>query len=361
MAELQQKLQKLAETILKTVTEAKANGAIQPEQEVLWKWNVNEFEYGESGITQSQASGQYITRKAWFKASLTLLKAILEAPEFSSVLADLQTAYPTATKGDFERFAGAILQNYLSIDSTDEVRGKNEETQRRFLNDLSGGLVLYNGKVELQGVTLQPTSISLNAGINLRQPTREDLEKETRLIGPWGHTMSHPSAILEVELRATRGSNALLQGEIEKAVALLRLYDVGSVKWSSYETWSDSLLDLFGQGATMKSGEQSHALETYYIKAETESNLKKFWHSMSASLPKDVYALETKQVSHITLAYDRYSDGLLHNGIFERRIANAVMGVEALFLEENQELSYRLELRTSKLLSLVGRNPLEVR
>jgi hypothetical protein len=33
----------------------------------------------------------------------------------------------------------------------------------------------------------------------------------------------------------------------------------------------------------------------------------------------------------------------------------------ALFLEETQELSYRLGLRISKILSLVGKNPLKVR
>src|SRR5207249_1076401 len=100
---------------------------------------------------------------------------------------------------------------------------------------------------------------------------------------------------------------------------------------------------------------------TYFVKTERESLLQKFWTTMSTVLPSDIYALQSKQIGHITLAYDRYSDGLLQNGIVERRIANVVMGLKALFLEENQELSYRFGLRISKSLSLFGKSPLEIR
>jgi hypothetical protein len=141
--------------------------------------------------------------------------------------------------------------------------------------------------------------------------------------------------------------------------ALLRLFNVGSVNWISYDMSSDSLLDPFGAG-TMGSGARPAALDTYVIKSEAEPNLKRFWEALNVLLPKDIYDFH-KQISHITLAYDRYTDGLLQNGMVERRIANAVMGLEALFLEETQELSYRLGLRISKILSMVGRNPLEVR
>ena len=358
MTEIQQALQKLSGTILQIVTDAKAQRAIQPEQQALWKWRVKEFEYGEQGITKSQAEGQYITNKTWLKASITLGKALSETADLTSALSKLTEGYPTATRQDLERFAATILDNCLSSESADEAQRENEETIRKFLNDVSGGLVTYKAKVELIGVTLQPTNISLDAGIDIRQPTKEDLEKAVWPIG-FGHTLSHPSAILEVELRSTRGRNALLQAEVEKSVALLRLFNVGSVKWVTYETCSDSLLDPIG--GTMSAGEWSAALETYFLKSEHESKLKQFWHTMSPRLPKDIYDLHSKQVNHITLAYDRYSDGLLQSGIVERRIANAVMGLEALFLEETQELSYRLGLRISKTLSMLGRNPLEVR
>src|SRR5437867_1142844 len=146
--------------------------------------------------------------------------------------------------------------------------------------DLSGGTVVYRGHIELQGVTLQSKSISLDPGAVIRQPTKDDLEKPVHPIGPFGHTLSHPSSILEIELRSTRGRVALVQVEAEKCVALLRLFDVGSVKFLRCETSSDSFLDPLG-GGILYGGQPSSALETYFVKTERESLLQKFWTTMS--------------------------------------------------------------------------------
>ena len=47
----------------------------------------------------------------------------------------------------------------------------------------------------------------------------------------------------------------------------------------------------------------------------------------------------------------------------EKRISSAVMGLEALYLSpsEQQEMSYRLRMRVSKLLGLIGYNPSEAK
>jgi len=66
---------------------------------------------------------------------------------------------------------------------------------------------------------------------------------------------------------------------------------------------SDSLLDQFA-GGTLIGGVGLNALETYVIKSDDEARFKNFWQSLNALLPKDVYDVQ-KQVSHLTLAYDR--------------------------------------------------------
>jgi len=259
-----------------------------------------------------------------------------------------------------EKFARRVLSIYLYDDADEQIRANTERIVERLLKDLAGELVTSKAKVEVVGVGLQSNQISLDAGIIIRRPTKADLEKTVRTIGLSFHDpFTKPSAILDVEARVTPGNNMLIQTRVEQCVALLRLFNVGSVRYISYDMWSDSLLD-FMAGGTITSGERGSALETYVIKSDEESKLKQFWQKLSVLLPKDIYDFQ-KQISHITLAYDRYSDALLHNGIVERRVANAVMGLEALFLDESQELSYRLGLRISKVLSMVGKNPLGVR
>jgi hypothetical protein len=54
---------------------------------------------------------------------------------------------------------------------------------------------------------------------------------------------------------------------------------------------------------------------------------------------------------------------LLQNGVIERRIANAIMGMESLYLKrsETQELAYRLGVRVGKLLRMLGFDHHEVK
>jgi len=81
------------------------------------------------------------------------------------------------------------------------------------------------------------------------------------------------------------------------------------------------------------------------ITKEDVKTLKKFWSNMkSVKLP-------TAQVDELSIAYDRYSDSL-EGGSIEKHISSAVMGLEALYLKEVDELSYRLSMRVGKLLSL---------
>jgi len=80
-------------------------------------------------------------------------------------------------------------------------------------------------------------------------------------------------------------------------------------------------------------------------------------------MPTTFFEFGITKIDHLTVAYNRYTDALSQNGVLERRIANAVMGLEALFLKssEDQELVYRLRIRISKLLSLLGYDPYEVK
>ncbi len=359
MPEIHETLQALTEAIQKLVNGAILDKTIEAGEELFWQWRVRDFEYTDSGITSSGAEGDHVTKKTWFKASIELRKNISGYPAFTTALEELKRAYPAIPEmpSYLEQFAGAVLGTCLTNSGAADS-SEIEKITIRFINDLAGRPVTTKARVELQGVTLRSERISLDVGINIRQPNKEDLEVTIR---PGFHQLSppNPSAIIEIELQGPRGQNVALQTTIQQFVALFRLFDVGSVKSTSYEMESDSVIGWTGRTIHV-SGDKSAALETYVIKDEDEEKLKRFWSTMSNALPKDIYDFQ-KQVNHITLAYDRYSDALLHNGIIERRVANAVMGLEALLLEESQELSYRLGMRASKLLSLMGKNPLEVR
>jgi len=99
------------------------------------------------------------------------------------------------------------------------------------------------------------------------------------------------------------------------------------------------------------------------ITEEDLLKLRKFWQAMSNAMPSSFFELGTAKIDYLTVAYNRYNDSLFQDSVLERKIANAVMGLEALFLKstEVQELVYRLNLRTAKLLGSLGYDPREVK
>lgn len=189
----------------------------------------------------------------------------------------------------------------------------------------------------------------------------EDLEKEFPMYGfAMQPLFTAPSAILEIEFLGRQANE--IQIKVEQAIAILRLFKVGSVKYTSYRMHSESIADLMASGI-FTAGERLGALEKSQIRKEDVQRLKTFWQKMIRFLPNSFYWLGETRLDHLTIAYKRYCDGLLQNGVFERRVANAVMGLESLFLKggETQELSYRLRLRIAKIFVFMGYDSYKVK
>ncbi len=153
-----------------------------------------------------------------------------------------------------------------------------------------------------------------------------------------------------------------IQERVSQAVAILRLFKVGSVEYISYRMHSESVINAMASG-TISSTIPPKSLEKSLIIEEDVQRLKSFWGTMTRSMPSSFYTLGETRIDHVDIAYKRYCDALFQNGLMERRIANTVMGLESLFLKggETQELLYRLHMRVAKILSLMGHDPYVVR
>ena len=358
-------LDPLVQTITQEVKNAVSNKTVIPEQRLWVEWKLSSFEYTDDGVSTGMANGNQVSRPDWFGAPRLLEPRITTLAIYQTTLDALKKDYPNQASampdclGKFTLMAiGIVLSDSDNVKVTEL-----ENLCTSFLNDLAGGPITHRAKVNLGGVVLRSSSIQIAVGIRLRQPTREDIEiaspavQFVHLQNPIAKT---PQAIAEIEYIGARDQTMELQREVGRFISVLRLFDVGSVLYTSYQMESNAILSAWGAHMTLGSGISATAGERYVIKQEDEDRLKMFWRTMSHTIPNGFYDFQ-KQVSHLTLAYDRYSDAILHNGIVERRIANAVMGLEALLLGETQELNYRLGLRIAKALSLVGKKPLEVR
>jgi hypothetical protein len=173
--------------------------------------------------------------------------------------------------------------------------------------------------------------------------------------------LNTPSAI--VELTGTSLPNLVWNKdtlEVNTLISILSLFRVGGVEFIEYDTQIDSMFPSKGISTKkirlLRSG-------NYLVSNEDVESLKLFWlNTKSVSLPASAYPGLLEKPDELSIAYDRYNDSL-EIGIIEKRISSAVMGLEALFLKEVDELPYRLSMRVGKLLSLAKDNykPVEVR
>lgn len=356
-------LRQLALKIKKEIEEGISRNILQPEEEVYFRWKINEFEYGKGGVTKSSASGEYITKKSWFKAIIKVAEDIKKSNEYSSTSKLLFNIFEKeGISFALERFVQKLTSDFFTRTKLSEKDIDLFITT--FLKDLKEEPLKYGAEVELDGIVILPERIEfkvIGTSITLRQTKIEDLEKEFPV---YGFTMQpylkNPSAILNIEFLGRQANE--IQTKVEQAIIILRLFKVGSVKYISYRMHSESIKDIMASG-TFTAGESLRVLEKSQITEEDTQRLKNFWQAMIEALPPSFYELRETILDHITLAYQRYCDALLQNGVLERRIANAVMGLESLFLKggETQELIYRLSIRIAKIFSLLGYDSYKVK
>ena len=171
------------------------------------------------------------------------------------------------------------------------------------------------------------------------------------------------NAILSIELDGSLNGAVFdsgIQQITNKTIRILRLFKVGSVKFFVIRHFSDSIIGMHG-GGLIGFGDNSGSLERYLVSESEEKILRNFYQAMDKKIPES-FVIPTPDDSFKDIAYKRYEDALMTNGVIERRIANAIMGLEGIFLiEKEQELSYRLRLRVAKLLSFFGFDPFEIK
>jgi hypothetical protein len=356
--EMSSALEKLAEKVREMIEKRTSDGSLKPEEETYFRWKVERFQYTNKGISDFAAKGDYFAKRSWFRAIIKIGEDAKSTEEYSSTLDYLNKAFGTS-----ERFTH-YLDSFVTAVANQQLDDEAEKVSidslvKIFIKDLKEEPIKSEAEVELQGLVLGPEIVEPTFGTILRRTKVEDLEKAIPAHGLINRTfLANPSAIMKIEL--LERNPAEIQKKVENAITILRLFRIGSVKWISYKLSSESIAGWIG--GTLSSGSSEMALESYILEKQDATKLKRFWKALNTAIPESFFGPGSMS-NYLTIAYNRYIEALLKNGLFERRVANAVMGLEALVLKpgEKQELTYRLGIRISKLLALLGYNPYEAR
>jgi hypothetical protein len=351
--EIRDKLRHAIQTVKEIIDGEKESGTLQPDYETYGHWNVTSFKYDDEGVVVNK-NGSYIQKPIWIHASVNVLNKIKKTELIRNISDFLKNRYEIKEGSpNFGIFIQKIIGLYLQKENlTESEVNKLIET---FILELNDKPISVRANIQLVGLILHPDEIEICEGVRLKKPKKEDFEIDIPIFGfgfdPHTHYIN-PTAFLEISIPARQPID--FQREVVKAETILRLFKLGSVRVTSYQIYPDSISRFFG--GSFGSMQLFAVLEKYIILEEDVENLKKNWGVLYRKMPSFLYEFipKTMEVDHISIAYSSFSASLIESGIEEQRIANVIIGLEALFLKSEKERnkSNQLSRRIAQLLSL---------
>ncbi|MGC2493479.1 hypothetical protein [Candidatus Binatus sp.] len=331
-----------------------AAGTVVPSEVPQTRWKlVAPLQIDDNGILKGGRRSETKLEKTWAFAASAAAQAASQTEEYNAVIVLLASTFGIdLAKQHLSQFLSSMTRTILEPEGAS--RRTIDSLVSMFLDELSGKPVTYGAEIELQGIMLQMEHIELAEGITLRRPVTADFEREMDLDITFGS--SNASAIMRIERIGLNAND--IQREVTRAIAVLRLFCVASVKWICMRQFSESLFTPASW--TMHNGPHEIVNHVGKINSQDRQKLESFWNRMDSCVPPDFSSNPNTESDHLAIAFERYSAALTRPGLLEEKIAQAVMALEAVLINENLELAYKLRVRAAKLLSFFGDDAIHV-
>lgn len=357
---LRNSLKKLAKETIDIVDQLKNEDKITQEN---WMYEIpicNQFEFDKDGHIICSFSFDYEERFEWQRHQMVTIWANAhELPSFPKIVEEIVTAYNKSTES-----VPRLLRTFVERMAWESLHGlSDEETEKKInllIEDLKGSEVKFNPVVGFRGIWINDDSYELSNNMKFRRPKFEDGHKPRKL-----DTSSFPTLIqhdLDTDcfMEFTKNFNHSndVQNYVEKFAQVLRLFKVGSIKVTTLKFNPNSFQSLGGTQGTL---DALHGRYRYELKKNELAKLSTFISRIFPFLPRP-YPEDTEFPSDLKVALDRYNDALLKPFQDEQILSYGIMALEALFLrsEEKSELRFKLSIRTSKILSYLDYDALEI-
>lgn len=248
---------------------------------------------------------------------------------------------------------------------------------RVFTNDIYDRQVNAKTIVKIEGITLLIERLEMHSGhlkTALRSATKNDLQNTyaANNINIFNFNFNQFSSILELEHYDLDTSS--VQIEVNKTIAVLRLFKVASVKYNYYETIRETILESRTKGTEciIEPNRNSHLLSDIYIDEENYLELVNHYNALYKFISDYICTSEVTDINNyipsydvfypsLKVSYQHYSDALVRRIEQEEKIMSAVIGLESILISESGENTLRLWLRGAKILGFFHESPMTIK
>lgn len=354
--EAREALQTLATKVSNQLGKGLSAGTLIPQEIVVERWKLTgPLRYDDRGVPLVNRRSEQKREKTWAFAASKAAQEASQTEEYRIAEQKLASAYGIGGLAEQHLMVFTLRLAKTILETMESCRAaESSSLVSKFLDELGGTPVRCGADIDLQGIVLNIDRIEPTPGITIRQAVTDDFEGPVELGS--GRFGSDPSSVMRIERIGSNPND--LQQELNRSIAIIRLFCVASVKWVCMRQFSESLVIPFS--GMMWSGPQEVVNHAAQINPQNHRKLQSFWKRMDSCLPPDFSASPGAGSDYLAIAYERYSAALTRPALLEERIAQAVMALEAILINENLELAYKLRVRAAKLLSVLGGDAIQI-
>lgn len=342
---------------------------IEPPMRAYVRWFTTKLEVSET-TSRSESSSEVIEKPDWSKTVYDFVEQkVKPLTEFQKLNQAIAKKYKKninkLAKGSDElRQVAYWLQRFLQRLIYENLEGNVSEDliieyASLFKSELELSPYEFKYVYYLDGIFIKAKSIQINDNVVFRKTQAKDLEYTADIFLGSARPphMRTPSSILEIEM-STRDETECSQ-YADRLFNALRLYKLGSVH--SMMQVSNKNTIIWPLGASQSWGHTQYMADRKYTVTMNEADI--FIRFVDAIEERINFSKDEKEHRSLPVSLDRYNSALLESGNTDKRLMNAVMGLESLFtLEKDRgENAFKLGIRTAKLLSNFGFDALKVR
>jgi hypothetical protein len=341
---------------------------IEPPMRVYIKHFTTDLEISENKIKRAESS-EIIQEPDWGKIVFDFIdQKIKTLPEYNELIQIIVNEYKeninTLAKDSDEKKQSALwLKTFMQKLIYNKLDSKlTEDTiieyASLFKSELELSKLEYSYSCFLEGLFIEPDSISITSNCHIRKIQRSDFEyKKDIFLDIPSHFSYSQSSVLEIKLSAEDEQECW--NYIERIQNCLRLYKLCSV-YFTYAKCSKKTI-IWPTDQHIAKNNRNYTANYKYTVNDLE--IDKFIKFVNLILERLNFDVDMKENRTLFISIDRYNQALMELLDIDRKIMAAIMGLEALFTFEKDrgENTFKLGIRAAKLLNNLGFEPFKVR
>jgi hypothetical protein len=328
----------LLSTIRSRIEECKSQSRVGPEMILVTRRKVDEMRSGEAGPRPSRYHIEHALVQEWRRAEVWVSEQLKHECAYLSFCAEVSQSIGKDVRQELDDAIRVLITSIFANEPFD-----SRESLGLLLRAIQGQPVPAWSDLDVWGIILKTKAMHLDVGTRrllLRQLDACDFEQECvhALPDHMRDLLRLPDSILRVQMETAR--NMDLQSEPRKILVLLRLLKVCSVDFGQEVHETSNPFARVGPAhidGTSLPGQVRYGRHNLTLTDGSKEKLARFWEVVEPRLPGELHEIGSRDITYLTIAYQRYCDGLFTIAPPEQKIAAAIMGLEAIYTHQESD------------------------